>query len=81
MAAIVLVGMGIDELSMGPGVLLEMKKLVRSISFEDARLSAEQVTRLTTADEISTFLRERYAAKLDDLGLGRFPTSKRPAPF
>jgi phosphotransferase system enzyme I (PtsI) len=81
LAAIVLIGMGIDELSMGPGVLLEMKKLIRSISFEEARLCAEQVCRFTTADEISAFLRERYAAKLEDLGVGRFPTSKRPAPF
>jgi len=66
---------------MGPGALLEMKKLVRSISFEEARLCAEHVISLTTADEISSFLRDRYAAKLEDMGVGRFPASKRPAPF
>ncbi|MDQ3000529.1 MAG: phosphoenolpyruvate--protein phosphotransferase [Fibrobacterota bacterium] len=79
LAAIVLIGMGIDELSMGPGVLLEMKKLIRSISFEEARLCSEEVIKLTTADEIGTFLRGRYGLKLADLGITKFP-GKRPSP-
>ncbi len=73
LAAIVLIGMGIDELSMGPGVLLEMKKLIRSISFEEARLCSEAVLLLTTADEIGGYLRERYGDKLADLGITKFP--------
>jgi phosphoenolpyruvate-protein phosphotransferase (PTS system enzyme I) len=73
MAAIVLIGMGIDELSMGPGVLLEMKKVIRSTSFEEARIASEAVLKLTTADEIGGYLRERFGAKLADLGVHTFP--------
>lgn len=80
LAAIVLIGMGIDELSMGPGVLLEMKKLIRSISFEEARICSEEVISLTTANEINDYLRERYGARLQDLGITKFP-GKRPSPF
>ena len=32
-------------------------------------------------EETRRKLRERYAAKLEGLGVGRFPTTKRPAPF
>lgn len=69
MAAIVLIGLGVDELSMGPGALLEMKKLIRSLSFEDARICSATVIKLTTAAEISEYLRVRYSAKLGDLGI------------
>ncbi len=79
-AAIVLIGMGIDELSMGPGVLLEMKKLIRSISFEQARACSEDVLKLTTADEIGSYLGDKFGAKLVDLGITKFP-AKRPAAF
>jgi phosphotransferase system enzyme I (PtsI) len=80
LAALVLIGMGIDELSMGPGVLLEMKKLIRSISFEEARQCADAVLKLTTADEIGGYLRERYGSKLADLGITKFP-GKNASPF
>ncbi|MEO7427444.1 MAG: phosphoenolpyruvate--protein phosphotransferase [Fibrobacteria bacterium] len=79
-AAIVLIGMGIDELSMGPGVLLEMKKLIRSISYEQARECSESVLQLTTAVEISAYLSDHFGARLADLGITKFP-GNRPAPF
>jgi phosphotransferase system enzyme I (PtsI) len=70
-AAVVFIGLGIDELSMGPGMLLEMKKLIRSLAYEEARLLGEEVLRLTTADEINHLLRERLGPKLADLGVKR----------
>jgi phosphotransferase system enzyme I (PtsI) len=78
LAAIVLIGMGIDELSMGPGVLLEMKKLIRSISYEEARECSEEVLRLTTAVEIGRTLGERFGRKLADLGITKFPSRRNP---
>jgi phosphotransferase system enzyme I (PtsI) len=68
LAAIVLIGMGIDELSMGPGMLLEMKKMIRSIPYEDARACSEEVLRQTTADEIGLLLRERFGDRLPGQG-------------
>ncbi len=78
LAAIVLIGMGIDELSMGPGMLLEMKKLIRSVSFEEARALSESVLRLITANEITELLRSRYVAKLAALGISKFPVTRAP---
>ena len=76
LAAIVLIGMGIDELSMGPGVLLEMKKLIRSISFEEARVCSEAVLRLTTANEIGEYLNHRYGKKFADMGITKGPRQR-----
>ena len=79
-AALVLIGMGVDELSMGPGMLLEMKKMIRSISFEEARICSEDVIRFTTASEISNYLRHCFGNKLADLGIMK-STNTSPRPF
>ena len=76
MAAIVLIGMGIDELSMGPGMLLEMKKMIRSISFDEARICSEEITQLTTAEEINDYLLEKFSAKLVGLGITKSPSKR-----
>jgi phosphotransferase system enzyme I (PtsI) len=51
-----LVGMGIDELSTSAMAIPEIKKIIRSIKFEDAKKHAENVLKLTTIDEIKRFL-------------------------
>ena len=48
-----------------------MKKLIRSLSSEEARRCSEEVLRQTTADEITQLLRERFGSKLSDLGVKR----------
>jgi phosphotransferase system enzyme I (PtsI) len=70
-SAIVFIGMGVDELSMSPGALLETKRLVRSIHFEAARSCAREVLRLTTADEINRWLRQRFHDLLAKAGVRR----------
>ncbi len=70
-SAIVFIGMGIDELSMNPGALLEIKRLIRNLSFEEARECSQEVMRLTTADEINRWLRRRYHDKLSRVGVRR----------
>jgi phosphotransferase system enzyme I (PtsI) len=70
-SAIVFIGMGVDELSMSPGALLETKRLVRSINFEAARSCAREVLRLTTADEINRWLRQRFHDLLAKAGVRR----------
>jgi phosphoenolpyruvate-protein kinase (PTS system EI component) len=41
----------------------EIKKIIRSINFKDAKKRAEEVLKLTTIDEIKRFLIEEYAKK------------------
>ena len=53
---ILLVGMGFRKLSMTPNAIPDIKKLVRSISYEDAQRVAEQALALKSAGEIETLL-------------------------
>jgi len=50
--AILLLGMGVDGLSMSTPSLFDVKQAVRSVSFSDAAALAEDVLTLTTRDEI-----------------------------
>ncbi|MCP4331592.1 MAG: phosphoenolpyruvate--protein phosphotransferase [Gammaproteobacteria bacterium] len=61
-----LLGMGIDSLSMSVGSLLRAKKVIMSFSYEELAELLQQA--LTMSD--STLIREMYAARLDERGLG-----------
>jgi len=63
LAATLLVGMGMDELSTSAMAIPEIKKIIRSISFEEAKDFAEEALKLTTIDEIKRFLIEDYARR------------------
>ncbi len=67
--AIVFIGMGMDELSMSPGKLLEMKRLTRNISYEEARQCAREVLHFGTAHEINRWLRKRFQNPLVQAGV------------
>lgn len=45
--AVLLIGMGIDELSMSPNLMPIVKKVVRGVTLEDARLLAEEVRNMS----------------------------------
>jgi phosphoenolpyruvate-protein phosphotransferase (PTS system enzyme I) len=48
----ILVGMGIDEISVNPSVFPEIKQIVRGISFKDAKRLTERIISLPTENEI-----------------------------
>lgn len=48
----ILVGMGIDEISVNPSVFPEIKQIVRGINYKDAKVLAEKVLTLSTEAEI-----------------------------
>lgn len=50
--ALMLLGLEIDELSMSPLSILQIKKLVRSVSFSDAKALADKALELPTGAEI-----------------------------
>lgn len=52
----VLIGMGLDEFSMNPASVLEVKWMIRQHSREEMKAVAEQVLKFATADEIERFL-------------------------
>lgn len=70
--AVLLLGLGIDELSMSSYDLPRVKAAIRSVRLEDARSLAEAALRCSTAEAVKALLRER----LDTL-LPSFLVAKR----
>ncbi len=57
----ILIGLGIDELSVAPLYLLEVKKIIRALSMEEARTIANKVLSLETEEEV-----KRYVGKIKE---------------
>jgi phosphoenolpyruvate-protein phosphotransferase (PTS system enzyme I) len=57
--AIVLLGLGVDELSMTASSIPQVKRLIRSLSLNDAKLLAEEVMLQSTAEGIHKILRKK----------------------
>ena len=55
----ILMGLGIDSLSMNAKAIPFIKKLIRSISIEEARVDFENVIRLSTANEVLAYISDR----------------------
>ena len=72
LSTLLLVGLGVDELSMTPWNIMECKKFIRSISYEDARATVHTVMAMSNADEINLYLKKRYLQKISDLGISSF---------
>jgi len=60
LGALVLVGLGIDELSMAPSYIPPIKRLIRSVNARDLRETAEKVLTLATGADIRQYLEERF---------------------
>lgn len=67
LATVLLVGLGLDELSVIPTVLPEIKKIIRSIKFKDAKRIADRVLALPTEDDVKHYLSTVIKNKLPDL--------------
>jgi phosphocarrier protein FPr len=63
----VLVGLGVDELSMNPGIIPQVKAVLNSLNISDARKLSEQILKLNNAPDARInsrkFLNERIDAK------------------
>ncbi len=56
--ALLLLGLGVDELSMIPSFIPPIKSLIRSVRFDDSRRFAEKALRCGTASEVREIIRE-----------------------
>ena len=59
LAAAVLIGLGMRQLSMGASSVAAIKQMILSTSCKDARSLAETVCSLSTADEVQTYLKQQ----------------------
>ncbi len=69
-ATILLVGMGIDSLSVVPAVLPEVKKIIRSISYRDAAKISRRALTMGTPEEVFNYLKRTLKTKLPDVPIG-----------
>jgi phosphotransferase system, enzyme I, PtsP len=65
LATLLLVGMGLDELSLSPLFIPVVRKLVREVDYQTARSIARETLQMASVQEIKGYLIERYR----DLGL------------
>ena len=63
--AFMLIGMGIDSLSVGPSALAEIKKVIRSVSQEEAAAAVAEILNASTAEEVRAVLLSRLRDTLD----------------
>ena len=66
LATILLVGMGFDELSTSAFILPEIKSIINSISYEEAKLLAEKVLKLNKTQDVKDFLYKVNKEKFPD---------------
>ena len=69
-AVILLVGLGLDEFSVVPAILPEIKKIIRSIKYKEAKRIAEKALRFQTEEEVEKYLREVIKKKFPEIPLG-----------
>jgi len=62
----ILLGLGIDELSMNPLCILKIKKIVRSISYHDSHGFLSMIGQFTTATEIEHFIKSEMGKRLPE---------------
>ena len=72
MSVLLLVGLGVDELSMTPWTVMSTKKIIRSINFEDVRDSALSVLQMDDAESVNSFMHGEYAQTIRDLAISSF---------
>ena len=64
--AVLLVGLGIDEISVHAAAVPVIKKIVRTLAYSQARLWAEEALTFSTADAVDRYLRARAHERLRD---------------
>ena len=54
---LILLGLGVDELSMGPVAIPEVKQIIRSVSIEEARKITEKAMSLDSTEKVVSYLK------------------------
>ncbi len=65
LATAVLVGLGIDELSVQPSVFPEIKQIIRKLKYKEAKKLCSEILKMPSEDEIKTKITDFYREKID----------------
>ncbi len=69
LATILLLGFGLDEFSVVPSMVPEIKKIIRSISYKEAQIVAEKALSMNTSKEIQDFIRDYMHKHMSEIPL------------
>ncbi len=69
LTAVLLLGMGVDELSISPASVLAIKKFLRSVSYDEVRIGCAKAMQMETSGEIEEFLNQSFGARMRELQL------------
>jgi phosphotransferase system enzyme I (PtsI) len=69
LGAFLLIGMQATSLSVAPSSLAEIKKVIRSVTYAEARAAVDEALRASTPDELAMGVTERLGRMID---LGKF---------
>ncbi|MEO8209194.1 MAG: phosphoenolpyruvate--protein phosphotransferase [bacterium] len=68
LATVVLVGLGIDELSVVPSIFPEIKQVIRKINYKEAKKLCDEILTLPSEEEIKKKIENFYREKIEDKG-------------
>ena len=66
LATLILLGLGIDELSVTPSSLPKIKSIIRSISFKDAKRISDKALELNSSQDVEDYLMHFMKKKFSD---------------
>ncbi|MGD1817922.1 MAG: phosphoenolpyruvate--protein phosphotransferase [Pleomorphochaeta sp.] len=66
-ATILLAGLGLDEFSMSPSSLLEVRKILRTIDFSEAQKMTEEVLKMNSSSSIVAFIKKWMSERFEYL--------------
>ncbi|HTK80724.1 MAG TPA: phosphoenolpyruvate--protein phosphotransferase [Bacteroidota bacterium] len=68
-ATALLIGLGMDELSVVPGILPEIKKIIRAMNYTDMQSVARKVLGMSASEEVESHLRDFLKQQCPDIPL------------
>lgn len=63
----ILLGLGVDELSVAPTSILEIKKVIRGLSWEEIKDLASYLLNLSTSHQVKRFLQKELGKKIEKI--------------
>jgi phosphotransferase system enzyme I (PtsI) len=66
-SVVILIGLGFDELSCGPSMVPEVKKIIRSVTYDGCKTLVKRILRCRTANDIERLAHDFLESRCPDL--------------
>lgn len=66
-ATVLLAGLGLDEFSMSPSSLLEVRKILRTVDYKDATKMANEILKLNSSSQIVSYIKKWMSDRFEHL--------------